>query len=223
MRILITDDHPLFREALRGAITASYPDAEIVESSSVTDSIELLSTDSSFDLALLDLSIPDTEGYYGLMEMRARFSRLPIVIVSGHEDARIIRDVMSHGALGFIPKSSRKDVLISAIKQVIEGEIFLPEDYSEGDVEQPEEIARDELLERLTRLTPQQLKVLKMLRDGLLNKQIAYELGVGETTIKAHVSEILRKLEVYSRTQVVIQLNKLDISDLTEFARNKFG
>lgn len=210
--ILIIDDHPLFREAMHSVISAAYDDATILEAENLDQGISLL-RDHKPDLVLLDLNIPDTEGYFGLMDLRAKFPRLPVVVVSGHEEPRVIKEVMAHGALGFIPKSTRKPVLIEAIKKVLSGEIYLPESYVEP-TEQSTDEHRRQLLEKLATFTPQQLRVLKMLRDGLLNKQIAYELSVGETTIKAHVSEILRKLNVYSRTQVVIEINKLASEDI---------
>lgn len=214
-RILIIDDHPLFREAMQAAIRTAYPDAEIREAASLKEASGEIKSNSKFDLVLLDLNIPDTKGYFGLMDLRAKYPRLPVVVVSGHEDARIIRDVMSHGALGFIPKSTRKQDLVDAITHVLSGEIYLPASYEEPQENGSEE-DRAEILKKLSSLTPQQLRVLKMLRDGLLNKQIAYELQVGETTVKAHVSEILRKFKVYSRTQVVIEINKTDTSDLLD-------
>lgn len=213
-RFLIIDDHPLFREALHSAINVAYPVAEIMEAASLGDAFEALADKTVYDLALLDLSIPDTEGYFGLLDLRAKFPRLPIVVVSGHEESRVIRDVMSYGAAGFIPKSTSRQKLTDAIRRVMEGEVYLPENYEEPTPGGEDSEERRLLMERLTSLTPQQLRVMKMLRDGLLNKQIAYELQVGETTVKAHVSEILRKLNVYSRTQVVIELSKLDADEL---------
>ena len=217
-KFLIVDDHPLFREALRSAINLAYPAAEVTEAASLGEALDALRQEDMFDLALLDLSIPDTEGYFGLLDLRARFPRLPVVVISGHEDNRVIRDVMSYGAAGFIPKSTRKNELTEAIKTVMDGEIFMPPGYVEPQAA-ADDAERTALMEKLASLTPQQLRVLKMLRDGLLNKQIAYELGVGETTIKAHVSEILRKLDVYSRTQVVIELSKLDSSELLKLEK----
>jgi len=214
-RILIIDDHPLFREAMQTAIRTAYADADIIEAASLGEASKQLTANPKFDLVLLDLNIPDTKGFFGLMDLRARYPRLPLVVVSGHEDARIIRDVMSYGALGFIPKSTRKPDLVNAIRQVLSGEIYLPESYSEP-AEAEHDAERAEVMEKITSLTPQQMRVLKMLHDGLLNKQIAYELQVGETTVKAHVSEILRKFKVYSRTQVVIELGKLDADDMLD-------
>ncbi|MCP1200825.1 response regulator transcription factor [Notoacmeibacter sp. MSK16QG-6] len=216
-RFLVIDDHPMFREALQSAIRAAYPKSEIVDAASLAEANKALAENANFDLALLDLAIPDTEGYFGLLELRNQHPRMPIVVVSGHEEAHIIRDVMAQGASGFVPKSTPRGTLADAIARVIQGDIYLPEDYSPPvDVEQPEQ-DRLAILGKLASLTPQQLRVTRMVQSGLLNKQIAYELGVGETTVKAHVSEVLRKLNVHSRTQVVIELSKLDDKDLNRF------
>ncbi|TIL80855.1 MAG: response regulator transcription factor, partial [Mesorhizobium sp.] len=152
-------------------------------------------------------------GFDGLLQLRTRYPRLPVVIVSGHEEPKIISEALSYGAAGFIPKSARKSDLAAAIRSVMEGAIYVPETY-EGQPPDADSTDRAEMVQRLAKLTPQQLRVLQMLRQGLLNKQIAYELQVGETTVKAHVSEILRKLNVYSRTQAVIEVSKLDSAEL---------
>ena len=212
-RFLIIDDHPLFREALHSAVSMAYPKVETIEATTVKEALETLRDGAPFDLALLDLNIPGVQGFDGLLQIRTSHPRLPVVIVSGHEDNRIVSQALSYGAAGFIPKSSRKADLASAIRDVMEGAVYVPQSY------QPQPgAARDEdrsdLIRRLSTLTPQQMRVLNMLRQGLLNKQIAYELQVGETTVKAHVSEILRKLQVYSRTQAVIEVSRLDQADL---------
>lgn len=212
-RFLIIDDHPLFREALHSAVELAYPEAETVDAASLEDASGLLESDQNFDLALLDLNIPGVRGFEGLLHMRANFPRIPVVVVSGHDDSRIVREVMSCGAAGFIPKSVRKSDLANAIRTVMDGRVFLPAKYENAEQDADGE-ARQSLMQKLATLTPQQLRVLNMLRDGLLNKQIAYELQVGETTVKAHVSEILRKLNVVSRTQAVIEVSKLYGEDL---------
>ncbi|OJU05649.1 MAG: DNA-binding response regulator [Rhizobiales bacterium 65-79] len=213
LRFLIIDDHPLFREALRSALHLVYPDAETVEARLIEDALALLEAGRDFDLALLDLSIPDVQGFEGLLTIRTRYPRLPVVVVSGHEDPRIVSETLSYGAAGFIPKSARKDDLAKAIREVMEGEVYVPENFAEQPVDAARE-DRAELVRRLATLTPQQMRVLGMLRQGLLNKQIAFELQVGETTVKAHVSEILRKLQVYSRTQAVIEVSRLEHGEL---------
>ena len=213
VRFLIIDDHPLFREALHSAVQMTHPDADTMEARSISEAMELLAGAKPFDLALLDLSMPDVHGFDGLLQLRTRFPRLPVLVVSGHEDAKIISEALSYGAAGFVPKSARKDDLGMAIRTVMEGAVYVPETYK-GRQPSSESADRADMVQRLSRLTPQQLRVLQMLRQGMLNKQIAYELQVGETTVKAHVSEILRKRNVYSRTQAVIEVSKLDNVEL---------
>lgn len=213
VRFLIIDDHPLFREALHSAVRMAYPDVDTIEARSIGDAMVLLGGATSFDLALLDLSMPDVHGFEGLLQLRTHHPRLPVVVVSGHEDPRVISEALSYGAAGFIPKSARKGDLAAAIRSVMEGAIYVPEGY-EPSPSDGGSADRADMVQRLAKLTPQQLRVLQMLRQGLLNKQIAYELQVGETTVKAHVSEILRKLNVYSRTQAVIEVSKLDNVEL---------
>lgn len=222
-RFLVIDDHPMFREALLGAIAAAWPEASTCEAASLDEALQVLGARSGFDLALLDLNIPGVNGYFGLLELRVQHPRLPILVVSGHEDNRIVRDVVSYGAAGFVPKSARRSEIVAAIRRVMAGDTYLPEGYVEPTEDMGEAADRVAMMERLSTLTPQQLRVMNMVRDGLLNKQIAYELKVGETTVKAHVSEILRKLGVYSRTQVVIELGKLNAEDLRKLERRFAG
>lgn len=213
VRFLIIDDHPLFREALHSAVRMAYPDVDTMEARSVTEGLEMLAGPKPFDLALLDLNMPGVHGFEGLLQLRTRHPHLPIVVVSGHEEPKIISEALSYGAAGFIPKSVRKADLANAIKSVMDGAIYTPEGY-EAPPPDVDSTDRADMVRRLAKLTPQQMRVLQMLRQGLLNKQIAYELQVGETTVKAHVSEILRKLNVYSRTQAVIEVSKLDNAEL---------
>ncbi len=213
VRFLIIDDHPLFREALHSAVRMAYPDVDTVEARSISEGLDILAGPKPFDLALLDLNMPGVHGFEGLLQLRTRHPHLPVVVVSGHEEPKIISEALSYGAAGFIPKSVRKADLASAIKSVMDGAIYTPEAY-EAPAQDAESSDRADMVRKLAKLTPQQLRVLQMLRQGLLNKQIAYELQVGETTVKAHVSEILRKLNVYSRTQAVIEVSKLDNAEL---------
>jgi DNA-binding NarL/FixJ family response regulator len=206
--ILIVDDHPLFVEALRLVIQGSFPNARMSEAASIDTARVVLDEQGPFDLMLLDLSMPGTRGLDGLLELRTRYPRQPIVVVSALEDPRIIHEVMTCGAAGFISKSTRSADLGNAIREVMAGSVVLPEGYEPPAPDTPD--AQSDLTARLATLTPQQVRVLQMLRQGLLNKQIAFDLGVGETTVKAHVSEILRKLKVASRTQAVIEAAKID-------------
>ena len=211
--ILIVDDHPLFVEALKLVIQGAFPQASVSEATSINSARTILDKGDRFDLVLLDLSMPGTRGLDGLIELRTRHPKLPIVVVSALEDARIIHEVMTCGAAGFISKSMRGSDLSRAIQSVMDGVVVLPKGYQAPRPDAPGSGLSD-LTARLATLTPQQVRVLHMLRQGLLNKQIAFDLGVGETTVKAHVSEILRKLRVSSRTQAVIEASKIDFDSI---------
>lgn len=214
---LVVDDHPLFLEALRLSLNSAYPNATVIEASSITEARKMIAERGSFDLVLLDLSMPDTSGFDGLLELRTVYPKLPVVICSALEDPRIIHEAIGYGASGFISKSVRRSELAAAIEEVMSGNVYLPANY-----EPPQAAAStSDLAQRLASLTPQQLRVLKMLRQGMLNKQIAYELNVGETTVKAHVSEILRKLNVASRTQAVIEVSKIDFESILSAADDR--
>lgn len=205
--ILIVDDHPLFVEALELVIQGAFPDAAVSKAISIETARAALDNGGPFDLVLLDLSMPGTRGLEGVIELRTRYPKLPIVVVSALEDPRIIHEVMQCGVAGYISKSTRGGDLGRALQDVMDGAVVVPKDYH------PPAAAgsnASDLAARIATLTPQQVRVLHMLRQGLLNKQIAYDLGVGETTVKAHVSEILRKLKVASRTQAVIEASKID-------------
>lgn len=212
---LIVDDHPLFIEALQRAIKTAIPHATTVEASSIESAKAELQGRTRFDLVLLDLSMPGTRGFDGLLELRGLYPKMPIIVVSALEDPRIIQEVMGYGAAGFIPKSVGREDLAEALKTAMEGSLTLPKGYSPP-VPAKEGVNHNDLAKKLQTLTPKQLSVLKMLRQGLLNKQIAHELKIEETTVKAHVSEILRKLNVASRTQAVIEAQKIDFDTILD-------
>ena len=165
------------------------------------------------DLILFDLSTPGTTGLSGILRIRKAFPRNPIVVVSAHQDPQIVTSALSLGISGYIPKSASKQELAHSIAEALRGSICLPKSYRA--VTRPRRGPAQELLKRLHDLTPQQLRVLEMLRRGLQNKQIAYELKISETTVKVHVSEILRKLNVLSRTRAIVEMSKIDFANLT--------
>jgi DNA-binding NarL/FixJ family response regulator len=198
--IVIADDHPLFRGALRQAIASVVP-AKIREAGTFEELTARLEQEADVDLILLDLSMPGISGFSGLIYLRAQYSAIPVVVVSASDDVATIRRSMDFGASGFIPKRLGVEALRTAILKVIEGDIWIPPDVDLSAAADPE---MTRLRDRIVTLTPQQVRVLMMLSEGLLNKQIAYELSVSEATIKAHVSAILQKLGVESRTQAVI-------------------
>lgn len=204
--LVIADDHPLFRGALRQAVVSVVPSAKIDEAGSFEDLTVLLEQDPGIDLILLDLTMPGISGFSGLIYLRAQYPAIPVVIVSASDDVGTIRRSLDFGASGFIPKRFGIETLRDAIVTVMDGDVWVPPDTDLISVSDPEVT---HLRDRLVTLTPQQVRVLMMLSEGLLNKQIAYELGVSEATIKAHVSAILQKLGVESRTQAVIAVAKI--------------
>ena len=206
-KIIIVDDHPLFRGALRQALETAFQDFEITESGSLNALLDVFKSRSDIDLVLLDLAMPGVQGLSGLMLLRAQHPEVPVVIVSASEDPAIIRRAIEFGALGFIPKSQTVDNIRKAVRSVIDGNVWVP---PEVDLAAGTDAEAADLATRLATLTPQQVRVLMMLGEGLLNKQIAYKLSVSEATVKAHVSAILQKLNVDSRTQAVIAVNKID-------------
>jgi DNA-binding NarL/FixJ family response regulator len=181
---------------------------EIREVGSLDELGTTLKDDSNIDLILLDLSMPGVQGFSGLLYLRAQHPEIPVMIVSANEDPHVIRRAIDFGASGFVPKSQPVTAIRDAVDQVLAGEIWTPADLASL----PSDDETIDLVRRLSTLTPQQVRVLMMLGEGLLNKQIAYKLGVSEATIKAHVSAILQKLGVDSRTQAVIAVNKIDAS-----------
>jgi DNA-binding NarL/FixJ family response regulator len=214
-RFLIADDHPLFRGALREAVTGLFQHVEIGEAGSFEDVAKLLDRGGEVDLILLDLNMPGVRGFSGLMYLRAQYPSVPVVVVSANDEPAVIRRCMDFGASGFIPKTLGVEAMRGAIQSVLGGGVWTPPDVDLNAVADAETAA---LLARLATLTPQQVRVLMMLSEGLLNKQIAYELDVSEATVKAHVSAILQKLGVESRTQAVIAAAKIEVGQWPQAA-----
>src|SRR5215212_6498065 len=207
-RLVIADDHPLFRGALREAVTGLIEHAEIAEAGTFEEVPKLLDKVGEVDLILLDLSMPGVRGFSGLLYLRAQYPSVPVVIVSANDDPAVMRRCLEFGASGFIPKKLGTELIRGAINTVLDGGVWSPPDLDlHGGAADAETSV---LLNRLATLTPQQVRVLMMLSEGLLNKQIAYELSVSEATIKAHVSAILQKLGVENRTQAVIAAAKIE-------------
>jgi DNA-binding NarL/FixJ family response regulator len=209
-RIVIVDDHPLFRGALNQALSTSIDGAQIIEAGSLDELGVVLGAEEEVDLVLLDLAMPGVQGLSGLLFLRAQHPEIPVVIVSASDDPGTIRRALEFGASGYVPKSLPVEEIRTAIRRVLAGEVWSPPGILlDGAVD----MEATELAKRLATLTPQQVRVLMMLGEGLLNKQIAYKLGVSEATIKAHVSAILQKLRVDSRTQAVIAIGKIGSSE----------
>jgi len=190
------------------------PKAQISETAAVNEFYERLENGPEPDLVLLDLNLPGASGFSALVHVRAQYPALPIIVVSAHEDASIIQRAIAHGAMGYIPKSAHPSHIGEAIRQVLDGDIWLPPNLPAANMNfDPRAADETALAERIQSLTPQQFRVLMMVAEGLLNKQIAYELDVSEATIKAHVTAIFRKLGVQNRTQAVLAINALNIEE----------
>lgn len=209
-QIIVADDHPLFREALKGAVSQLDPGVEFVEADSVATLLVAVEAHPGADLLLLDLNMPGAHGFNALAHVRGSYPQLPVVIVSADDDPQTIASALRFGAQGFIPKSTAAGQIGGAVNAVLAGEIYTPIGFSAARAASgsPEDL---EVARRIAELTPQQFRVLGMLCAGLLNKQVAYELQVSEATIKAHVTAILRKLGVTTRTQAVLAAGRLAV------------
>jgi DNA-binding NarL/FixJ family response regulator len=205
--ILIADDHPLFRSALQQALTLGLGDGlRLSEAASIAELEAQLTRTSDWDLVLLDLNMPGAYGFSGLVLLRGQYPQLPVVMISAQEDAAVVARSREFGASGFIPKSSSLETIQQAVRVVLDGDVWWPSNIQDVAHVSPEAKAASE---GLASLTPQQFRVLTMVCDGLLNKQIAYELSVSEATIKAHVTAIFRKLGVRTRTQAALLLQQM--------------
>ena len=209
-KIVVVDEHPLFREALCGALETCFSKRCATEMAAPQDVSDVLDKDDASALVLFGMALPGSQGLTQLAKLRERFPQARLVAMAPQQDPSTIRCCMELGVAGVIPKSLSAEAITDAVTRVLEGESWVPPDL-EFDESEEDDIA--DLNDRLATLTPQQVRVLAMLSEGLLNKQIAYQLGVSEATVKAHVSAILQKLDVNSRTQAVIAVNRLENRD----------
>jgi DNA-binding NarL/FixJ family response regulator len=228
-KILIADDHPLVRGALALAIEAAFGRAEILESASLNELVGQLEKIGVADLVLLDLRMPGVDGFGGLLRLRANFPETPVVVISAHEDRRLVREAIALGAAGFIPKSTPRHEIVGALHRIAAGEVYVPADTETTTAATTAAPGTElDIARRLATLTAQQVRVLQLLGTGKLNKEIAYELEIAEPTVKVHVSAILQKLKVYSRTQAAVLAGRLLSSEplremTTEAAKDERG
>ncbi|MGQ8364879.1 response regulator [Glaciecola sp. 1036] len=210
--LLIADDHPLYRDALKGALNMNFSELKILESEDLNGTVNQLMK-SEVDLLLLDLHMPGSSDLFGFLHIQKQFPDLPIAVVSGTEDTALISKIVGLGASGFIPKTASAREITDAINAILEGDVWVPEK-----LRQQIELLDDEfttLAENVASLTPSQYKVLCYMRDGLLNKQIGYNLDIAEATVKAHVTAIFRKLGINNRTQAVLIASQLQLEPPT--------
>mgnify|MGYP003705881983 CR=1 FL=1 len=212
-KFLISDDHPLYREALVLALQLLFENVDIIQSDGLDSTLDALQQNSDFDLVLLDLNMPGCDNFYGLIRVTQDFPKIPVAVVSASDSVEVVSKVMSLGAKGFIPKTTATQTIANALKQIMHGNNWLPEGM-QSRIEHIEHIKPIFDVARLVgELTPKQFQVLKLIQNGLLNKQIAFELNITEATVKAHISGVFRKLNVNTRTQAVLLLKNLDIPE----------
>ena len=207
-QVLIVDDHPLYRAALRGAIAAACADAEFVEADSVAGLFDVLEQHPHADLLLLDLNLPGAYGFSALAHLRGSHPQLPVIVVSAMDDRRTVRQALAFGAQGFVSKSADAATVGQNVQAALRGELVAPPDLGSEAEAGPDNGALD-VAQRMAQLTPQQFRVYGMLCSGRLNKQIAYDLQIMEATVKAHMTAILRKLGAANRTQAVLMAGRL--------------
>jgi len=212
MKLVVADDHPLFRTALVHILDKAKPGCEITEVGTLSELLTQLKQDDDVDLLLLDLHIPEAFGFTGLIQVLENYEHIPVLVVSGNENPDVIHKAMRLGASGFLIKSASNDDIVNAVDAVLAGQNWLPENLPVASAEANEELPA----ERIAALTPQQLRVLTMVSAGLYNKQIADELNVTDATVRAHVTEIFRKLGVTNRTQAVILFNRFQVDNPQE-------
>lgn len=207
LKFLIADDHPLLREALIGALQTVFKNVKYIESDSFTTTLNQLRRHRNVSLVLLDLVMPGCDNYYGLLRIRQNYPDLPIAIVSSTDDAETIAEAMEFGATAYIPKILPSTEIIEAVTKVLAGETWFPPHMADDIAK----VSGDkvEIAEKVRKLTPKQFKVLRLVNQGLTNKEIAQQLSVTEATIKAHVSMLFKTLGVKSRTQILVAIEKL--------------
>ena len=209
-KFLIADDHPLFREALISALRPLFDNVEIIQSDNLDSTLEALKQNPDFDLVLLDLNMPGCDRFYGLIRVSKDFPEVPVAVISASDSIEVVSKVMSLGAKGFIPKATPTHTIADALKQIMNGNNWLPEGMQTS-IEQGAPVI--DIAKQVGELTPKQFQVLQLLQNGLLNKQIAFDLNITEATVKAHISALFRKLNVNTRTQAVLLLKNLDIAE----------
>jgi DNA-binding NarL/FixJ family response regulator len=212
MKILVVDDHALIREALRGVLRKIERRALILEAADGHAAIEAIERQDDIGLVLLDLNLPDRDGLTLLIELRQRFPAIGVVVLSALQDHANIKRALDLGALGYIPKSAPRDVMLSALRLVFAGGVYIPREALTRAETPPAPLPRQDrpiVTPTEVGLSERQLEVLALLMQGKSNKIICRTLNLMEPTVKHHVAAILRALKVSNRTQAVVAANEL--------------
>ncbi len=205
-RILVADDHPVVQAALRAALATAIPETELIACSSMESVLRTIALEpASIDLVLLDLSMSDAQGFSGLFLLQAQYPTIPVAIISAQESATTIRRAIAYGASGFLPKSLALSVMAKAVASILDGDVWIPPNIGPMDAHSDQDL---DLAKRFSSLSPQQTRILMMIVDGRLNKQIGAALNIAEQTVKIHTSTIFRKLGVQNRTQAAVLVQR---------------
>lgn len=207
--VLIVDDHPLFSDALAAALKLSFGDCRIEKASTLKQTLETISAGFKPDLIMFDLKLPDVTGISGFQQLRARCPKVPVLVISSLASGELVRSLLDHGAMGFLPKDTPAQTLKLAVQEIASGRKYVPVEYSQVEATKPVESIVYQSSPELSSLTPQQVKILKLICVGQSNKQIAYELSLAEATVKAHITALLRRLGVRNRTQAAVLVDSV--------------
>ena len=211
---LIIDDHPLFCDALSMTLQGIANIRTVHTAARLEEALQHIAETGRPDLIVLDLNLPDVDGLDGLVRVKTA-AKVPVIVVSSMTENRVVNAVIRAGASGFVPKHSQRDVFRAAIEKVAAGDVFVPEGYVDLASDE-DQLNTDDALSRIATLTNQQARILQLICEGKLNKQIAYDLSIAETTVKAHVTAIMRKLGVQSRTQAVLIAKETSFSSVLQ-------
>ena len=216
LKCLVIDDHPIFGDAMAMTIAEIFEDPEIHLCCNLFEALNKVKQVGEFDYIVLDLNLPDVDGLDGLMRLKLASEKSRIVVVSSLTDNKIIASAITNGAAGFVPKESARQIMIEAFQNIADGEVFTPSDYFPP---RSNEIRsnNEQVLRAIASLTPQQSTILRLICDGKLNKQIAFDLSIAETTVKAHLTAIMRKLGVQNRTQAALMAKTVSFNSVVDY------
>lgn len=213
--ILVIDDHPLYCDALASTLEQIFHAKTVKKANSLTEGLKLATARFSPDLVILDLNLPDVSGLSGFLRLKDKMPDVPVLVISAESSNEIIQSLIYAGAAGFVPKEASHTVLHQALEDVSNGRRFLPPGYNKTAQPSRREMTRHEIAQKISELTPQQSRIIRLICAGKPNKLIAYEMSLAEATVKAHITALLRKLGVQNRTQAAVLVRSVRLDGAT--------